>query len=57
MRMNNKSGFIAIAIVFTVIFGVIGAVCISKIPAWERAKNAHCEAAYQAGNYKCGDTK
>ena len=24
------------------------------IPAWEKAKDAHCEAAYQSGNMKCG---
>lgn len=63
--LKNKKGFIhmfyvAYGLVPTIFLGaftVIGAIALWHIPAWEKAKSAHCEAAYQSGDMNCGDKK
>lgn len=54
-----KKGLILVPMIigFQVAFAAIALVAMYHIPAWERAKDARCEAAYQAGNMTCGDVK
>lgn len=57
-RMKNNKGMVPVVVLcFMIGFGVIGLTAIAHIPAWSAAKAAHCESAYQAGDYACGYVK
>lgn len=46
--MKNEKGILPIVVCFLIAFGAVAVVAIAHIPAWERAKANHTEAAYQA---------
>lgn len=71
--MNNKGiGLTALLMMMIYYYGLTGTaviigskvnaaaiigICVWHIPAWEAAKDAHCEKEYQSGNMQCGYQK
>lgn len=70
--MKNKKGLATIVTLFLMAYLYLGSavllnltfvvmpltsVCLWHIPAWEAAKKANCEKAYQSGNMNCGYQK
>lgn len=52
-----KKGILFVPALFIGAAIALGAICIYNIPAWERAKATHQEAAFQSGTGNFGQIK